>query len=456
MKKTIAIGLMLLFGACSLDIPDLNNPSIDDLETNPTRPKFASAAIGLLIGNRVDYAEANGYISILGILGRESYNFDTADPRYISELLAGTNLDAGSPRFGGNFWSVPYRNIRNANVILNALDVDEAKEAPLFSAEERSALRGYAKTIQALDFLTIINTRDEHGAAVDVNRPLDAELPPIVSKAKVFEHIASLLDEGRGDLMAAGLNGFPFGLPSGFAGTDTFSGFAAPGTFVLFNRAIKARAAVYMGDYAAAEAALSESFLTADPGNPQLDRGVYHSYGTGNGDRQNGLVDPNIFAHPSIMEDAAVKGDGGLDNRAVQKIFLKDLPRKVQDLESQYGFARYQAPQNPSASVPIIRNEELILLRAEVRMAQGDVTGAAEDLNFIRVHSGGLDERNDLTADNLEDELLAQRRYSLLFEGGHRWIDLRRFGRLAELPLDGEGHKVHASFPLPVQETDPR
>ena len=31
--------------------------------------------------------------------------------------------------------------------------------------------------------------------------------------------------------------------------------------------------------------------------------------------------------------------------------------------------------------------------------------------------------------------LLRERRYSLLFEGGHRWIDYRRFGRLSQLPL---------------------
>jgi hypothetical protein len=32
--------------------------------------------------------------------------------------------------------------------------------------------------------------------------------------------------------------------------------------------------------------------------------------------------------------------------------------------------------------------------------------------------------------------LLKQRRHSLMFEGGHRWIDARRFNRLNDLPLD--------------------
>ena len=32
------------------------------------------------------------------------------------------------------------------------------------------------------------------------------------------------------------------------------------------------------------------------------------------------------------------------------------------------------------------------------------------------------------------DELLYNRMYSLLFEGGHRWVDARRYGRLGQLP----------------------
>jgi hypothetical protein len=50
--------------------------------------------------------------------------------------------------------------------------------------------------------------------------------------------------------------------------------------------------------------------------------------------------------------------------------------------------------------------------------------------------------------------LLYERRYSLLFEGGHRWIDSRRLGKLADLPLDGGF--IHTDMPIPTAETDPR
>src|SRR5262245_210604 len=106
----LAISGWLAVPACDLDVPDLNNPPLDGLENNPDAAKVEAACTGLLIGNRGNYAGEFGYVDIVGILGREAYNFDGADPRFVDELLAG-KLDPGSP-FGGNFWTGPYANIR--------------------------------------------------------------------------------------------------------------------------------------------------------------------------------------------------------------------------------------------------------------------------------------------------------------------------------------------------------
>ena len=44
----------------------------------------------------------------------------------------------------------------------------------------------------------------------------------------------------------------------------------------------------------------------------------------------------------------------------------------------------------------------------------------------------------------------------LLFEGGHRWIDARRYGKLGTLPIDLPGQRVQTAFPIPTAETDAR
>jgi hypothetical protein len=104
----------------------------------------------------------------------------------------------------------------------------------------------------------------------------------------------------------------------------------------------------------------------------------------------------------------------------------------VQQVQGTHRFIIYSGL---AASVPIIRNEELILLRAEARYQSGDQANALTDINFIRVNSGGLAPLTGFASTNaFVDELLYNRTYSLLFEGGHRWVDARRYNRLSQLP----------------------
>lgn len=437
-RTIAAVTVLLLSSACKdLIVPDYNNTSLDDLTNNPTPTKIAQAAQGLMVGTRVGIGEQNGYVSLLGIVGRESYNFDPADPRFYTEMLVGP-LDGGSPAFGGNLFAAPYRNIRNANILLGALNTVVG-----MTAAQKAAVEGYAKTIQALDYLNVINTRDDLGAPLDVNiGPTDAPAP-IVAKAAVLTYISTLLDEGLTQLNAGG-TAFPFALSPGFAGFDSTA------TFAEFNRALKARVEVYRGNYTAVLTALSASFL--DTSAP-LTLGVYHSYSTRSGDIQNVLFDPTgkaIVAHPSIVTDVQNKPDGTPDARLLSKVVQLAEPRTVQGVTTDRVFSIYNSNTTP---IPIIRNEELILLRAEARYFTNDLVGALSDINFIRTTSGGLAARGPFVNQaDFVTELLRQRRYSLLFEGGHRWIDVRRFGLLSTLPLALATHTIPSRFPFPEAE----
>lgn len=430
--------VLAALSACSdLTVPDFNNTSLDDLVTNPTPTKIAQASQGLLIGTRATMGAQAGYVSLLGIVGRESYNFDSADPRFITEMLIGP-LDGGG--FGGGLFVAPYRNIRNANILLDVLD----QEIVGITDEQKEGVRGFAKTIQALDFLHVLNTRDDLGLPIDVGADPLAPPAPIVSKDAVFAHILQLLDEAKTHLEAAG-DEFLLQVSPGLADFDT------PESFLTLNRALKARVEVYMGNYDGALVTLGESFL--DP-NGSLDLGAYHTFSTGSGDTQNSLFDPTdraILAHPSIVTDAQQKADGSGDDRVGRKVGPRPGgPRTVQGITTNLIFTLYDGN---SAPIPIIRNEELILLRAEAKLFTNDLPGAVQDLDVVRTRSGGLAPYGgQVAAGPLLDELLYNRRYSLLFEGGHRWIDARRFDRLGELPLAVVTHTVPDRFPFPEDE----
>jgi len=445
----VAAAIGLILGACDLTVPDLNNPGLGDLTDHPTRASVVTAAQGLLVGARTGYGEFNRYVSALGVLGRESYIFDPSDPRFFSELLQGP-LDPGGASFGGGgHWADRYRNIRSANVLLDAVDNGSA----LFSTEEQAALRGFAHTIMALDLLLVVNTRDDFGAPIDVNRDPTGEPAPIADTTEVYDRIIGLLDDAAAELQAGG-SAFPFALSSGFTGFDT------PATFRQFTRALESRVLVYRRDWSGALAALTESFLNDDPaqGLAGLRVGVYHAYGTGPGDRTNDLYGRRdvLMVHPSVAADIQ-PGDQRLDRKTEQ------LPAPVTD---PFGFVTvdriFRIYGSVSAPIPIIRNEELLLLRAEARLQTNDLDGARADINLVRAISGGLapiDQptwETTMSAAERLDELLYNRRYSLLFEGGHRWIDLRRYDRLDELPNDHPSFKRFKQFPFPKAECDPR
>jgi hypothetical protein len=425
----------LLFGSCNIveDVPDYNNPSLEELTNSPTSVSVNTLATGLLIGSREGI---ENYLYMTGIVGREMYDLD-ASTLATSELIIGP-LDPG--QWGGNGWTSQYQNLRNAKILLSALDqVEDMTEA------EKEGVRGFAKTIQAYDLLHVINSRDINGAVIEIAEDPTAEPGPIVGKEQVLTQIVNWLDEARTHLQNAG-NSFSFNLSSGF------DNFGTPSTFLEFNRGLLARVKIYQEDFPGALSALEDSFLDL---NSPLDLGVYHTHSSGSGDLSNFFStktqgnSPDYVAQADFETDVQNKINGDPDDRYQQK--FRKLPsfKSHLGLSSDISFTQYSSPSSP---IPFIRNEELILLRAEANYNLENYDDAADDINFIREESGGLEQRNDLDANNMLDELLYNKRYSLYMEGGHRWLDLRRYDLINRIPLDIPEAVVHVRFPIPLDE----
>jgi len=91
---------------------------------------------------------------------------------------------------------------------------------------------------------------------------------------------------------------------------------------------------------------------------------------------------------------------------------------------------------DPNHSIPLIKNEELILLRAEANIGLNNLGAALTDINFIRVNSGKLPPLAGFASQQAAiTELLYNRRYSLLWEQGTSWIDARRYNRFDLIPI---------------------
>jgi hypothetical protein len=419
--------------ACDLTVPDQNNPSLTELRENPTASSVRSLATGLLIGARDGYET---YIITTGMLGREMYDFDGASV-IASELLIGP---LNPSQWGGSNWEAPYTNLRNANVLLDALPQVERLDDT-----QKEALRGFAKTIMAYEYLIVINSRSDNGAVVEVDRPPTEDPGPIVERSAVYDRIFTLLDEAEGHLNNAG-SSIPIEFPSGFAG------FSTPSSFLEFNRALKARAEIYTKDYQGALDALQGSFVDT---TEALTRGVYHAYGTGSGDVSNGLFAqsqgeaPNYVAPRRWRQDAKTKPNGEPDDRFQEKFRTLPTENTRVGAVSDLTFTLYGSP---SADIPLIRNAELVLIRAEANIGLDNYGLAQADLNHVRTTAGGLAPIDDLNASNAIDQLLYERSYTLYLEGAHRWSDYRRYDRLDQLVKEREDHKTFSAMPIPTNE----
>ena len=427
-------GLLVISAACILvvscnvdPILDPNNPSADGIVQNASLGEIQNLVDGTESGMRDNL---NNYFDGVNVIGREYYRFSTSDPRFTSDLLGKANAVLDNNTFyTTNPFAARYRAIKNTNILIDALTNTKAS----ITDDQRRAGIGYAKTIQAHQLLMVLNEQYGNGIRVDVKDP--ANLGPFLSKDESLAAIVSLLNDANNDLKG-NMALFPF--------TSTIYGNDG-NTFSKFNRALAARVYVYLKNWAAANTALIESFyeLVGD-----LNKGAYYVFSTAGGDQLNPLFYPlnssgeTRVAHPSFVSSA----EPG-DNR-LSKVVQRTSAEFQDGLSSNYDFFVYKTNED---KIPIIRNEELILLHAEIQTQLNQLGNAVTAINRIRNSAGLSPYGGAVTQAALINEILKQRWYSLYGEG-HRWIDMRRYDRLSQLPIDRTGDDVWIEFPRPATE----
>ncbi len=434
--------LMLGCNPLQLDtIDDPNNPSIESVSSNASREQIQFLLTGLEFRHR-------GYVTNVSqawnTFGREVWYLNASDPRFQTDWLgqAGRIPDRsyfGFGNTGGGSWAAPYQAVNQANVLVTA-----AGNTNTLSPEETSAVSGFALMIQAYQFMIPANFVYDNGIRIDVTDPLNPG--PFVGYDAAMDHVAGLLEQADASFATAGAGEFPFTLTSGF------SGFTSVPALRQVNQAILARANAYRNNWQGVLTALEGSFMNLG-GN--LQAGPAHPF-TGPPDAFNPLyyvpdaaVNTIIVVHPSVLADATPG-----DLRVASKFFEREVPVTITTdatpLVGTHQDARW--PTN-TAPIPFIRNEELILLKAEAHANLNQSELAVEAINIIR-NAAGIGAYGGATDQAaLIDEILYQRRYSLWAEPwGHRWIDARRYDRLDDISTDFDQGTVFRQFPHPQAE----
>ena len=427
--KYLTISLfMLAFAGCEIDdIANPNGSSIEGFSKDATK-----SALQTLITGMEDLLrqETGFYFDVTSIIGREYYFFTGSDPRYTGEVLGkGESQLDNAGFYGTRPYYGRFKTVKNANVLIDAVN-----NSSLITQQEANGYLGFAKTFQAYEMHLALMLQYENGIRLNVSDP--DNLGPFAGYTEALAGITALLNEAANHLQNAG-SSFPFSLSAAMAGFDD------PAHFLQFNRALAARIALYQGNKSEVLKLVDDSFIDE---SGDLNAGPARFYSTAGGDFANNIYRvPNqadaIIAHPSFVTDLAPG-----DDRA-SKIQMRDEPLALDGLQGTHDVVVYKSL---SDFVPYMRNEELILIKAEALVGSNNA-GAVVAINVIR-HAHGLGDYAGNASDaDLMNEIKNQRRYSLFGEG-HRWVDMRRWGLLSELPIDRSGDDVWVQMPRPVSE----
>ena len=454
---TIALAAAVAVAAGCKDNPVANPidaPTVDALSGGATRPSLQLLVTGVLAQDRGTF---NAFPSVLesGIWQRDVYRIDASEPRFVQETL-GANPDPGSFS-GGGAWTGYYTAMRAENNALIALKSAPAGE---FSAAELAAANGFLRTMKAIDLWRVIEMHDTVGAVIQSDD--QSAVLPIRCKPAVLAYIASLLDSANTDFTAAGgATSVPFALPSGF--TAFGRNYSKVSNLILFNRGWKGKVDFYRGLdrsspqpslFPTAIAELTQA-LGAGPGAvppSQFKSGVYYVFVPGGSENTpNTLSDSKVGLNP-LVKDSVQAGD----TRA-SKIVTRSTLSGFGLSTSITHVNAVASTANQSNPVANLRDEELVLLRAQAYIEVNDLVNAALDINDVRT-SYGLAPVVLTSKTDAINKVLYEKRYSLLYEGAQRLLDLREYKRLNNTFLRKETttDPFNAALPIPRGELNAR
>lgn len=448
-KHTFAAlaGALVFCGACK---EGLSAPSQDAIVAGSAQPA-QNLVTGILATDR---SQGSAFTNLLypETMARNTAFLTTNEPRFINELI-GVPIDP-SDFIGGAGWTAGYQVIRAADQLLASSTLTS------LPAGDQNAIRGLVQTIKGLEYIREVELRDSLGAVIQGNDP--SVVDPFRTKQAVLAYASAVLDSGFQNLTAAGVDATePVTLPSGYKVAGNYTTTA---NLALFNRGLKGDAEVMRGFdhqapcttcFATAITAFTQALATAGaaPSAAVLAQGPYYEYNPSAPESfTSPLTDPHIYLTNNFVNSIQAG-----DLRASKIVKASSPSATVSGLTLTFRDPITDATisANLTRPVPIRRNADFYLWRAQAEAETGNFAGATADVNAVRVAEGGLAPlptfADKTTARNA---ILYEMRYSLIYEGPFYLQALREYGALtkAYVTLPGmpnlSSDPTHANDPL--------
>jgi len=403
--------------------------------------KTATAAVVGMYSQMMGIGTGNlmtGALTIYpGLSADEFYNVKSVtsyDP------FAGNSLLKTNASVGSYFWRYPYSFIYQSNTCLEGLAASTG-----VSAAVKKQLMGECLFVRAYCYFYLTGLIGDVPLETTTNYQENA-VAPRTAAAKVLQQVISDLDSAKNLLTPA----YPVAGP------------LRPNKWAAV--ALQARAYLYQKSWAASEAAatavigsgmyslvkdLNSVFLANSAEAIFQLKPVVYNANTAEGAL---FIPASATTVPTFtIPDYTLAAFEGGDQRKTAWIKSSTISGKTYYYPYKYKIRNGATVTEYSM---VERLAEQYLIRAEARAQQNNTAGAIADLDTIRVRAG-----LSLLPSTLNQAacLLAveqERRIELLAEWGHRWLDLRRTGRIDAVLGAEKANWVSykALYPIPYAE----
>jgi starch-binding outer membrane protein, SusD/RagB family len=438
-------GALVLVSACT-DNPAA--PSRDRVVAGTEQP-LQALITGIVQSDRSNRSGTNA-----AIMSRDAIVPNANEQRTLTEFYV-TPPDP-SDFIGSSSWAGMYAQLRATKNLL------QSAAFTALSTPDQAATRGFLNTLGASEYIRLIELRDQNGAVIQGDSASVTD--PIRMKASVLAYTSALLDSAYTDLKAASA-GVPFTLPSGY---QLHGDYTQTANLIKLNRGLKGKVEVMRaldpvapnaGSAAAAVTALNIALADAPATLDQdyLDMGPWYQYQPSAPESSfNPLQGSTNYVTQNFV-DSVEPGD----LRGAQIIPAKKTT--VAGYSAQWRLA-YTDPSNASlqsSPVPMVRNAELLLLRAQAEIATGDLAGATRDINAVHTVEGGLPAYTTFTTTaSAIAAVLYEYRYSFAYFGAQHLVALREYGMMTDAYLSQPGMPAYKvivdKLPIPLAEVNAR
>lgn len=404
----------------------------------------ANAAVtGLYIrmmGTAFTFGFANGGITTYtGLYADELYS--TKNNPVENEFYA--NSISQENTVLAELWKNAYAIIYQANAVIGGLS-----ESSTLSTSVKQKFTGEAKLARAFVYFNLINLFGDVPYIISTDYTNSATLQR-TAKEQIYNYLVSDLQEVK-DL-----------LPASYMTNNK----VRPNKYAALS--LLARVYLYMGKWAEAEN-ISSQVLNAGTYVLQTDLAKVFSIGNSEAIWQLPPVQPGGFettegmmfvpfsssALPNYpISNHLLNAFEANDNRKLKWGSSNTVNGVSYVFPSKYKL-NYSGASSPQEYYMLFRLGEQYLIRAEAKAQQNKIGEALTDLNKIRGRAG-LTDTTTATQSELLSIILHERQIELFCKWGHRWYDLKRFGKADEVLgfIKNPGwHSNDKLFPIPFRE----